>query len=400
MKYFLGLMFVTLSFFVVNAYGVLNVLADTSSSDDTIDGEFKSSGYNNPVEVTNFTFTKANTDTAINDGGSLTPQQEYYFKIDLIEYDSFEDIESVEVVFYTTSTAMTLDPSTTTDGSIAVFEWNRNVGFTTAGAMGLSVTDSGVRTISNTHAGMSWEVTNSTVPAFTADNSATEVAFEVSFKISKVAEQGTNNWQFGYVIKDGLLNLSNPAIISNVAIQEGSNPDGGSFGYSMDWYGEIDVPAGGISWTAITPGMDFDDANSLQTTGAIRYIANGDYFEKVAVTEVWNVTNAVLDNVTNTNITSSSMISSANPPQTFALKIVSGTGLSGNFSPVGSGVEFTPDYSDSELYTPNIDISSETFFADEAGRQKIYQFKVMTSEDLQNATYTGEFKFTISNSAG
>jgi len=299
----------------------------------------------------------------------------------------------VEVVFYNTTSALNVDPSTTTDGAMAVFEWNRNNAFTTAGAMALSQTGSGVLEISNTFSGITWEVTNSTAPALDGANSSTEVAFEVSFKISKVAEQGTDNWQFGYVIKDGLQNLSEVSIASNVAIEA----DNGATYYSMDWYGEILVPATGISWTSITPGMDFDDAGSLQTTGAIKYIANGDYYEKVQVTEVWNVTNAQLSNVTNANLTTGAIVNTTNPPQTFALRVVTGSGLSSNFTPSTNESEFQPDY-DGDIYSAEIVLRNETYLADEAGRQEIYQFKVRTSTDLQNATYTGNIKFTISNS--
>lgn len=394
MKLFSSIIFLAASLLVLGSYQVFNIEANTNN--DTIDGEFKSSGYNNPVEVTNFVFTEVNTDSGIGDGSSLTPQKEYYFKFDILEYDTFEDVQSVEIVFYNTTSALTTDPSTTTDGAVAVFEWHRGEAYTTAGAMGLSTTSAGVRTISNTLSGITWEVTNSTAPALDGANSSTEVAFEVSFKISKVAEEGTNNWQFGYIIKDGLLNLSETAIVSNVAIAEGSSPDASSFAYSMDWYGEIEVPASGISWTAISPGMAFDDAASLQTSGAVKYIANGDYFEKVQVTEVWNVTNAVLDNVTNASLTSGSIVAANNPPQGFALKVVSGSVVSGSFTPSGQGDEFTPN-NDGDPYSAEIVLSNETYLADEAGRHKIYQFKVQTSTDLQNATYTGNIKFTISN---
>ena len=396
----LGLIvFSILSIITLGSYEALNVISDTTSDDDTIDGTFESSGYNNPTEVTNFVFTKSNTDTAIGDGGSLTPQEEYYVKFEVLDYDSFQDVEFVELVFYSTNTALSVDPSTGTNGAMAVFEWNRNDAYTSVGAIGLSSTSGAVRTISNTLTGITWEVTNSTVPALSSLNSVTEAAFEFTFKISKVAEQGTNNWQFGYVIKDGLENLQGQTpdfnIVSNTAIQEGPTPDAGAFEYSMAWYGEIEVPAGGISWTAITPGMEFDDANSLQTTGAIKYISNGNYIEKVSVSEVWTATQAALDNVGNANLTSSSMITNNNPPQTFALKVVTGTGLSGSFSASGSGEEFVTENNGN--YSAEITLSNETYLADEAGRQKIYQLKVKTSTDLQNATYEGQIKFTISN---
>ena len=396
MKYLTAFASILTALLVFGSYQTFDVIADTTDTtpeDDTIEGEFTSSGYNNPVEVTSFTFSEANTTTAITVGETLTPQKEYYFKLDILEYDTFEDIESVEVVFYNTTSALTVDPSTTTDGAMAVFEWNRNNAFTTAGAMALSQTGSGVLEISNTFSGITWEVTNSTAPALDGANSSTEVAFEVSFKISKVAEQGTDNWQFGYVIKDGLQNLSEVSIASNVAIEA----DNGATYYSMDWYGEILVPATGISWTSITPGMDFDEAGSLQTTGAIKYIANGDYYEKVQVTEVWNVTNAQLSNVTNANLTTGAIVNTTNPAQTFALRVVTGSGLSSNFTPSTNESEFVPDY-DGDIYSAEIVLRNETYLADEAGRQEIYQFKVRTSTDLQNATYTGNIKFTISNS--
>lgn len=395
MKYISSLVLLISSLIVLNSYQVFDVNANDN---DTIDGEFQSSGYNNPTELTNFVFDTTPSATTIDDGSSLDPQSSYYFKLELLDYDGLKDIDSVQIVFYNNEHAFPEAPSTGTDGKYAVFEWNRNDVFTSPGSMALSQTD-GALTISNTLSGISWEVINSTAPSIATDDNLTEAAFEVSFKISKIAEQGTNNWQFGYIIKDGLENLQAPYnTVSSSGIQESSsNPDGGIHTFDMAWYGEIEVPTTGISWTAINPGMDFDDPNSVQTTSAVNYISNGDYIEKAEVTEVWTVTNAALDNVGDVNLTESGIIDSSNPEQTFALRVITGTGIGGSFSPSGSETEFSPSTSGTDGYSDEIILSNETYLPDEAGENKIYVFQVKTSENLQNATYTGNIKFTISN---
>ena len=51
----------------------------------------------------------------------------------------------------------------------------------------------------------------------------------------------------------------------------------------MNWYGEINVTTGNISWGTVTPGC----SNNISPVVNITYICNGNYDEQVKTSQKW-----------------------------------------------------------------------------------------------------------------
>lgn len=354
----------------------IQVVLTSSHEEGPVPGEFTSTGFNNPVEIDQFVF-KDNTGLSINSGASLNPQNIYYFKLDITDHDTVADLDQVQVIFYDNSVTFGDSLTTSDEGDVVVFEWDKDDSLSQGGEMGILKNS----TLAVSHSGITWEIISSTAPALSADENLTQVSFEVSFKISKVADEGTNNWTFGFNIDDG---VENPTAanknVSNASIQTVVNPEGASHTYDMAWYGEIEVPSGPIQWSSITPGIDFGDANSDATITGFTFISNGDFYEEVAVEQVWNASGAAVANVTSASLAVSTDITNNNPAQTFAVQVESS--------------EIVPNLG--QAYSNQLQINTG-LATTESGTTRDYTLSLKTTTNLQNATYSGSIKFVIAN---
>ena len=418
MKWILAVLALGLSITTMNAYGIVQS-NDGTPEDDTIDGEFTSSGYNNPTEVTHFEFKEIDDTNSISgsniiSGASLTPQKKYYVKLEIYDRETIADVTRVAISFFDNTDYSDGDsfrgqsiPNRTTNGKEMVFGWDRGNPITSQGAIGMYKANlEGLDAL--TSASLSYEIISSTAPAVGVNEQVTEAAFEFIFKISRVAREGINNWQFGYYIQDGVNNTTLSAV-TNPGITPGSNPDSGRSTYSMQWYGEINVPTT-ISWAGITPGVNFNDSASVVTGAGFKYYVNGGFEIAARISNQWTPSATRVANVQPAQLTEAAIIDQSNPPQAFAMKIIT-QGAAGNNE--SSQVSFDPKPSDSNdlseevviQRTPDPEATGVGFFAEQgfgntaSGDGKIdgYTFYLKTSTDLQNATYSGEIKFTLRN---
>lgn len=406
MKWFFSIIAFAAMLMTFHTYGLIESSEETPDN-DTIDGEFQSSGYNNPTEVTDFEFRKANTSSAIVSGASLTPNQEYYVRFEIYDREGFADVTRVAIAFfdndgYQNSQANTFrgdqEPGVSSNGDEITFAWWRADPLSSAGAIGIPSSNADGATLQNAY--NSWEIIQSTAPAVgTHTDHLTEAAFEFVFRMSRVANEATHSWRFGYLIEDGVLNGGNLSIITSTGIQistsPDTDPDDGVNTFSMDWYGEIEVPSENISWSSISPGMGFDDANAEVKTENFTYYSNGEYKVDVAVTNIWTASAAQVSGVQNAQLTSSSIIDASQPPQTFSLKFDVGS------ANPETRIEITPTaitnvYSEAVDYNAVLNTATPTATS-ESGKDEDYYFYLKTSDSLQNATYSGNIKFTIRN---
>ena len=431
MKWILAVLALGLSITTMNAYGIVQS-NDGTPEDDTIDGEFTSSGYNNPTEVTHFEFKEIDDTNSISgsniiSGASLTPQKKYYVKLEIYDRETIADVTRVAVSFFDNTDYSDGDtfrgkpePSSTSNGKSVVIGWDRGNLHSSQGAIGLYTSVNPVEdpnrsmdyhaVVGNTISSInSWEIVQSTAPAVGVNENLTEAAFEFIFKISRVAREGINNWQFGYYIQDGVQNNNTINTITNPGITTGSDPDSGRSTYSMQWYGEINVPTT-ISWAGITPGVDFTDSASVVTGAGFKYYVNGGFEIAAQISNQWTPSATQVANVQPAQLTEAAIIDASNPPQAFAMEIITQSASGNNES---SQVAFNPKPSDSNglseevviQRTPNPVSTGIGYFAEQGfentasgdGELDGYTFYLKTSTDLQNATYSGEIKFTLRN---
>ena len=422
MKWIFALLSLGVGLLTLDVYGVVQS-NDGTPEDDTIDGEFTSSGYNNPTEVTHFEFKELDGTSSIISGSSLTPQQSYYVKLEIYDRETLADVTRVAINFFDNSNDSDGDtfrgspePNYNDAGQSVVMGWDRGNLHSSQGAIGLfdsvgpgfaGQNMDGHVIVGNTKSGIAWEIIQSTAPAVGVDDNLTEAAFEFIFKISRVAREGSNNWQFGYYIQDGVLNNNSINTITNPGITPGSNPDAGRSTYSMQWYGEINAPTA-ISWSGITPGVGFSDSASVVTGTGFEYFINGGFEIAVQISNQWTPSATQVANVQSAQLTEAGIIDSSNPPQAFAMELITqgATGTNG-----ATRVAFTPNPSDSNDYSNEIvlqttpDPAGEGFIEERgisndpnrAPELDGYTFYLKTSTDLQNATYSGEIKFTLRN---
>lgn len=368
--------FILLIIFSFVSFGA-SAIVTSSNQEGPVDGTFETINYNNPVEIDAFTFEYDGSA----DPSNLNPQDTYYFKLDVTEYDSIDDLERVQIIFYDQDVVTFSDDlETSNTGDVVVFEWQKDDELSIGGEMGINYSSS----LNKSPSGITWEITSSTAPALTVDpNNKTGAAFEVEFKISKVANE-SSNWTFGFNIDDGVLNPDAASKnVSNASIQTGNDPEGGQTTYTMGWYGEISVPSGTIQWTSIEPNTNFDSANSDVLVDGFTFISNGDYAEAVAVSKTWAAITSQLGNVTGVALTSSTDITNNDPEQTFALKIES--------------IEMVTNTDTNKSYSDQLIINSSQSRTDEDGVSQSYTIYIMTPAIIQNATYSGDIKFVITN---
>ena len=278
---------VTLTFLVILlSVSQQMVVAEHDPDKDTIDGKVTSQNYNNPARVIDLELFNGLGEVVV-PGTPLTPQESYTVKIEVFDPDTIGDLNSFAMKFFyfsgTPATSEDLSAafntalSTESMGAALVMEWNLV-------SQTMDVVSTGAFT--------TWEIIDSTVPA--PDLVATEFTFEVTFKISKVANESDSvnlNWYFGTSINDGKLSLDSGSASTNVVdfglkTGTGSTDLEAPSGWSMNWYGEVTVsPDASIAWEGVLAGRDFQDG---QTLSGINFLSNGNYQTNIKSTETWD----------------------------------------------------------------------------------------------------------------
>ena len=194
----------------------------------------------------------------------MTPQVEYNIKVDVTDVNTLDNLSTITVsIFYDG------------DGSYSPGEETGAADNQTRAI--LTWTNGGSWSIDPVADGTSW-VLGSCVPP---DLSASSGIFQFHFKPGKVATEttGSDKWHI-YAEADDNTATAN-------ATDEGNN---------MNWYGEIVVNTGNVTWGLLAPGTVFGPSSN-QTDIEVKYIANGAYDEEVAASANWtgNSDNATLD---------------------------------------------------------------------------------------------------------
>ena len=381
------------------------VVYASTPDDDTVDGEFQSSGYNNPVSLTKFTLedrtrvgniievvdettspvsvtTGVAVARAIESYEYIIPQQEYTAEFTLHDRDTYQDIESVELrIFYnysgsgmTNGAVMASVEGTPDSGTGAVIKWQRNV-------------HSNQFFVHNTQASVSWEVINSTVPALNVTSES--MTFEVAFMVSKVARQSNDQeWHIGINVIDSLTatGITESNLFAEIGMSDTDPINATPASFNMAFYGEVELPDGiTLDWGAIKPGSDF--AENQATTGSITFLSNGNFDTEISSSTLWQATNTAID-VGDATLVTDPAVATSTTPQAFGLRFNDSDGthaLTGG-SPNAETVN-----------VEGVDLDNGLPATAESGVQRSYAVFLAISKDFQNATYNGEVIFLVSN---
>lgn len=417
-----GLAFI--SSLLLIAFSMIHPLIEASTGDD-IDGDFTIRGFNNAPQVLAF------QGPTFEGNYTLTPQEEYSMSITVEDEDGLSDLKALELRFYyaVTPSAVGTQPNDFSDleeiflahdttnirSTAFVIRWeNQGTPADNSTEAGDDDPQDGFYIVSDsaiTPGLITWEITQSTVPAIQSDDTnltGTSFTFEVSFKISKVARETIQNlWRIGAKIEDAR------TIVDFVEDQENngttvipslrtstSQPVGTGFdlnqsdSYQMNFYGEIQIPtASAINWIGqnedgtVSVGTRFSDNINTSLAG-IRYIANSEFNEQIQSSPLWEIvsgsgTNVPTD-ITNAAIQESTL--SGSDSQKFRLAV---------------SEEGTFNLDDVTIIPANNqrrDIFDEpSDWTNEAGIDYTFYFYLELSQIFRNAQYTGQIIFTVTN---
>jgi len=388
------------------------VVHANTPDDDTVDGEFQSSGYNNPVSLTKFTLEDrtrvgdiievVDEGNIISEGGItspaittevavaraiesyeyIIPQQEYTAEFTLHDRDTYQDIESVELrIFYnvsgsglTNGAVMASVDGTPDSGTGAVIKWQRDV-------------HNNQFFVHNTQAAVSWDVINSTVPALNVTSES--MTFEVTFMFSKVARQSNDReWHIGINVIDSLTatGITETNLFAEIGMSDTDPINATPASFNMAFYGEVELPDGiTLDWGTIKPGSDFSENQA--TTGSITFLSNGDFDTEISSSTLWQATNTAID-VGDATLVTDPAVATSTTPQAFGLR----------FNDVGGTHALTGGSSNAKTINADGIILDENLSAtSESGIQSSYAVFLAISKDFQNATYNGEVVFLVSN---
>lgn len=209
---------------------------------------------NAPPTVDNVALYLASNDSA---ESAMSPQTEYYVKATVGDANTLNDLQTVKVyIYYDADGSYSAGevPSSGVNQTCAILTW------TNGGSPSEWTIDAG--------SGTSWTQETSTKPTLTLGSGD----FKFNFKPGKVATAtvGTAKWHIHVVADDG----SGP-----VADYQPNR--------TMNWYGEITVIDETIDWGNVDAGLDFQGTGSENASISVKYLANGNYSEKIGASSPW-----------------------------------------------------------------------------------------------------------------
>lgn len=382
-----------------------------ASNEDSVEGEFSSTGYNNPILVNSFEltettttavtqaglvdgngdflFTQAAITNQIESGAYLVPQNEYQVAFELEDRDTLEDLYQVELVFYynesgagitdnqafdnTINSPYSGSKETPNDGTFVVFKWVHD--------------GTGDFEFEDSDGSSSWEVIQTTAPAIMNN---TTFIFELAFKISRAAPiSNDGEWQFGIRVIDSkeATGTEEENHFKQIGLSA-SDPVNTSSRFNMNFYGEVTFNDDSLlNWGTITQGTDFSSSTQANT-GVVTFFANAPYETQVASDSIWQATQAAVvaeDAVLVTNPAVATSVSA----QAFGLRI--------NEASITDGYQTTG--SDPAKTLANGFIILDTFStpSSETGTSESYAIYLAVSTNFQNATYQGSIIFSVNN---
>lgn len=385
-----------------------------AESDDDVDGEFETTGYNNPLNIILFDVIEPDGNYDLNPSGDLK------FNLTLEDDDTMEDIYYVEFVFYHVPSGSSITQTfinttnTAVDGSAAVFRHYNDLNadyltFIEPDGTTEARVDRSYKSSRDTDWGNNGEPsTAQTLPVSGTDSAvdadgntvgAIKFKYGVTLNISRVARRakGINTtsgaWYLGLRVKDGKVdNNSSPSMITVAALGESTtDPIAASdTTFTMNWYGEISAPGSNsneaLQFTNVTPGtIDMTNETNLnkQSIAPTTFWSNDNHIITLESSPTWDV--PVDERPLAKGVTQASIVSSPSltAPQTFGLRFAD----SDTFS--------ESKYLDASEVT-YLDVT-ETSPTDEDGISKDFYFWLGVSEEFQNGTYNGDITITIKN---
>ena len=206
----------------------------------------------------------------------LTPQIQYTVSVSISDPDTINDLSTLVLKLYYDANGTTnetefngISPDANAQNS-AVITW-------TATAPG-ATTYTGSAALAP--AGTTWALGTSTLPQDaagpgTGDFGLTTFTFQFVFTVGKVATQTVNPARWQVAVK-----------ATDTVGQTSFNKD--AEGATMDFYGEINVPATTVNWGGLPPGTDFAATAAQKSLGVtVTYIANGAWDSKVSSGANW-----------------------------------------------------------------------------------------------------------------
>jgi len=191
---------------------------------------------------------------------AITPQQEYTVTITVSDGDQLTDLNTVVLKIWYDSNGGTptegeFDSALAATDTCAVLTWSSSSGFSI-----------------NPSSSTTWSLGSCSAPV---SLNVTSDDFDFVFTVGKVALETTGSalWQIAAKATDSKSDT-------------GWNYD--SSGATIDFYGEVTVPATTVNWGSIEAGTDFVDIESEEMIGVtLNYIANGDYDKQVRTSATW-----------------------------------------------------------------------------------------------------------------
>jgi len=185
--------------------------------------------------------------------GSMTPQEQWTnTTVPVTDNNTLANVNKVNVtVFYDSAGNDTSAPGTADVQTCAILTWTRG----------------GSPVWSLAPASTTWAI--NTGGCSNASDSLTTGNWVFSFKVGKVATHspGSDDWDIYAKATDSI----------------GQTGDNYLRDVEMNWYGEINVTTGNISWGTVTPGC----SNNISPVVNITYICNGNYDEQVKTPQNW-----------------------------------------------------------------------------------------------------------------
>lgn len=417
--------FIFLFSLILMSISLLVTQVQASSGGDDIDGDFTIKGFNNAPRVLAF------QGPTFEGNYTLTPQEEYYMSITVEDEDGLSDLKALELRFYyaVTPSATGAQPAEFNDleeifnahdktnirSTAFVIRWENQGAPANDGEdaddddpLGgfFIVSDAAV-----TPGLISWEITQSTVPAISEGESnltGTSFKFEVTFKISRVARETNQNlWRIGTKIEDArtivdfVEDQENNGTTIVPSLRTSNNaPVGTGFdlnssdSYQMNFYGEIQLPSeAAVTWIGqnedgtVNVGTRFEDNINTSLAG-IRFIANSEFNEQIQSSPLWEIVSGsgtdVPGSITNAAIQEATL--SGSDQQKFRLAV---------------GLDDTYSLSDTTLIRGN-NLKRNIFneasaWTTEEGIDYTFYFYLELSQIFRNAQYSGQIIFTVTN---
>lgn len=242
--------FVTVLVLVLLSFSTLPVSAATEG---TVTGVFST---NVPPTITSVTFAPT----------SMTPQASQTITVPISDADNISDLNTVVFKLWLDNDGGApiegeFTAASASAANCAVITWTHTGGTTSTTVITPLTT--------------TWTLGTCTVPTTNPNFNGTSFTFVFVLTVGKVATEtsGSALWQIAVKATDD---------VNQTAWAYDAE------GASMNWYGEISIPATTVTWAGLPPGTDFTAPAAQKTLGnTVTYIANGAYDEKVRATASW-----------------------------------------------------------------------------------------------------------------